>query len=339
MTDAESARLAAWLCATLPADSVALSGWRRLSGGAIQQNFAVDAVVAGGTWAGSHAWVLRTDSAAVLEVSRPRAEEFALLQAAQQAGVAVPTPLLLCEDREVLGRPFFLMQRITGVAAGHLVVRSETLGGGRAALAAELGRQLARVHRIRPPCQALGFLGPPPASPAASAIGLLRGLLDRQAMPRPMLEWGLRHLERQMPAAAEPVLCHNDFRTGNVMVDAAGVVGVLDWEFAAWGDAHQDIGWLCARCWRFGSDAQPVGGIGPWAPFRDAYEEGADRRIDPAQVAWWQLLATLRWAVIAIGQAERHISGTERSLELALTGHIAAELELEVMRMTSPADA
>eukprot|EP01035_Chromulina_nebulosa_P049233 gene49233-66860_t len=40
------------------------------------------------------------------------------------------------------------------------------------------------------------------------------------------------------------------------MVNATGLTGILDWEFAAWGDPHEDIGWLCARCWRFGGPGE-----------------------------------------------------------------------------------
>ncbi|HEY2134084.1 MAG TPA: phosphotransferase family protein [Acetobacteraceae bacterium] len=334
MDEAAISRIAAWLCCVLAARAVRLSDWCRLTGGAIQQNWAVSVAVEGGDWAGEHAWVLRRDSAGKLDVSRPRAEEFALLKAAAQAGVTVPRPLFLCADDSVIGGPFFLMARIEGVTQAHRIVRSETLGGGRTPLAAALGRELARLHSIRPPRDDLAFLGGVPTAPAADrAIASLRAALDRQPTARPILEWGLRHLERRAPPPGDVVLCHNDFRTGNFMVDEAGISGVLDWEFAACGDPHEDIGWLCAPCWRFGNDAMTVGGIGPFAPFAAAYEAEAGRRIDPAQVAWWALLATIRWAVIATSQAQRHLSGAEASLELALTGHVVPELELDVMRM------
>ena len=47
-------------------------------------------------------------------------------------------------------------------------------------------------------------------------------------------------------------------------------------------------------------------------------------------------MAHIRWAVIALQQGERHLTGGEPSLELALTGRRAAELEYEVLRMTAP---
>jgi hypothetical protein len=48
-------------------------------------------------------------------------------------------------------------------------------------------------------------------------------------------------------------------------------------------------------------------------------------------------MAHIRWAVIAADQAQRHLSGEDRSLELALTGHIVPELEWEILRMTGVA--
>ena len=48
--------------------------------------------------------------------------------------------------------------------------------------------------------------------------------------------------------------------------------------------------------------------------------------------------AKLGWAVIALQQAQRHIAGGERSLELALTGRIVHELEYEVLQLITRAD-
>jgi len=297
-----------------------------LSGGAIQQNWALDV-------SGGRAWVLRTDNAATLAVSHGRAQEYALLRAAFAAGVTVPEPLFLCEDAAVTGAPFFVMRRVAGTAAAHRVVKSETLGGGREACVRALGQELARIHSITPPRADLPFLGTPPDDPCRAFVADQRAALDRQRQPRPVLEWGLRHLERTAPPPVPPVLVHNDFRTGNVMLDETGVTAVLDWEFSVWSDPHADLGWLCAKGWRFGATAREAGGIGAREAFYAGYEAESGTRVDPARMPWWELMATIRWAVIAADQAARHLSGQERSLELALTGHIVPELELDVLAM------
>jgi aminoglycoside phosphotransferase (APT) family kinase protein len=109
---------------------------------------------------------------------------------------------------------------------------------------------------------------------------------------------------------------------------------VLDWEFAGWGDPREDIGWLFARCWRFGRADRVAGGVGPAAAFLEAYNAASGARVVEADTTYWQVLAHVRWAVIALQQAERHRSGAQSSLELALTAHIVPELEWEILQLT-----
>lgn len=129
---------------------------------------------------------------------------------------------------------------------------------------------------------------------------------------------------------------HGDFRTGNYLVDDAGLAAILDWEFAGWGDPMADLGWFCAACWRFGRAELEAGGIAPRAALYRGYKSGGGR-VDHAAVRYWETVAHLRWAIIALEQGERHHSGRERSLELALTGRIVPELELTIVRELGPA--
>lgn len=317
----DSARLAAWL-----GPDIRITGMARLSGGAIQQNWALDVERHGAP----QAWVLRTDNAATLPESLTRAQEFALLHAAHAAGVTVAEPLLLCEDAGIIGAPFFIMRRVAGEASGHAHARRAAAAGGDMALAAAHGRELARIHRMTPP----DFLGTAPADPMACFIAEMRARIDALGRPRPQLEWALRFLETHPPPSRAPVLCHRDFRSGNIMIEQGRITAVLDWEFAGWGDPQEDLGWFSARCWRFGQDALEAGGIGPLDAFLDGYAAAAGWRPEAHALRCWQLAATIRWAVIAAGQAARHVSGRETSLELALTGHMVPELEHEALEMT-----
>ncbi len=322
----DEGRLSAWLSDAAGAP-VAILSHHRLSGGAIQQNVFLG-VTRGGV---AEEWVLRTDNTATLAVSLGRGAEFALLRAAHAAGVTVPEPLFGCEDRGVIGAPFFVMRRVAGSATGHAAAKRAAAMGGDAALAGDHGRQLARIHSIRPPRADLAFLGAPPADATTAFITRMRGRLDDAGTPRPPLEYGLRAMELHAPPPLPPVLCHNDFRTGNTMQQEGHITAVLDWEFAAWGDPHEDLGWFTARCWRFGQYHLEAGGIGPLDAFLAGYAAEAGWQPDPARVRFWQLGATIRWAVIAADQAARHLSGRETSLELALTGHMVPELEWDVL--------
>lgn len=170
----------------------------------------------------------------------------------------------------------------------------------------------------------------PPANPALARITEYRGLLDQLAQPQPTLEWALRWLEQNAPQDSRVSLVHGDFRTGNYMVDGDKLSGILDWEFATWGAPDEDIGWFCARCWRFGAFAAEAGGIGSLDDFLRGYEQ-AGSRVNRSTLTYWRIMATLRWAVIALLQAERHLSGEQPSLELALTGRMLPEIELDLL--------
>jgi aminoglycoside phosphotransferase (APT) family kinase protein len=330
--------LARWLIGALGARSVQVTGFERLAGGAIQENWALDATVSGGAHAGRLELVLRTDAPSRVAVSHTRAHEFALLRAAHRAGVTVPDPIALETADIVLGKPFYVMRRIAGTALGHVLVRDDRWQGDRSVLAERLGRELARIHAIRPGPDAcdLAFLEVPGTAPALVTIGALRDWLDGYRCARPALEWALRWLERKAPPLGRVSLVHRDFRTGNYMVDAQGLTGILDWEFAGWGDPDEDIGWFCAKCWRFGAVAREAGGIGARADFYRGYEAESGRAVDPAAIAYWEVMAHARWAVVALQQGERHVSGEEPSLPLALTGRRIAELEYELLESTRP---
>ncbi len=304
---------------------------RLLSGGAVQENYALDIEVEGGSDPGRHPLVLRTDAPSRVETSLSRSEEFAVLKTAHAAGVTVPEPLWLCEDPSVIGRAFFVMRRIQGVAAGHKLVRDPGLETAREALVERLGEELAKIHAIRPGAQGLEFLPDCGYAPALNRVNLYRRYLDALSSPQPALEWCLNWLERNQPENADVVLCHSDYRTGNYLVDGGKLTAILDWEFTAWSDYHEDIGWFCARCWRFGRHDREAGGMGSRESFYRGYERRSGAIIDPGAVAYWEVMAAVRWAVIALQQAERHLSGEQESLELALTGRLVPEMEMDAL--------
>jgi aminoglycoside phosphotransferase (APT) family kinase protein len=330
--DAPPPALAGWLIGTLGAGQVQVLNWRKLSGGAIQENWAFDAKVRGGAYAGEIACVLRTDAPTGVAVSHGRPEEFAILKAAHAAGVKVPEPLGLCADAGVLGKPFYVMRRLEGTALGHILVNDSKWQGDRAALAHDLGAELAKLHAISPPRADLPFLKLPETSPALAAIGEYRAWLDSYRDPRPALELALRWLERHAPTKGAIALCHRDYRTGNYMADTHGLTGILDWEFAGWSDPLEDLGWFCAKCWRFGRWDREAGGVGARTDFLAGYGHA----VDADALRYWEIMAHARWAVIALQQGERFVGGGEMSLDLALTGRRIAELEFELLTMIAP---
>lgn len=307
-------------------------GFDKLSGGAIQDNFGLTLELDGGNRSGQQDFVIRQDAPSGVAESLSRPEEFRVLQAAFKAGVTAPEPLWLCQDTEVSGQVFYVMTRAAGTASPRKLVKAGFTQAQRRTIVRRFGAELARLHRVRPPQQSLEFLALPDAgNPALSRVALYRRYLEEVGEPHPVLEWALNWLEDHAPEPGPTVLCHCDFRTGNYMMDGDELTAVLDWEFAAWSDPCEDLGWLCSRSWRFGADDREVGGIGDKKDLLDGYREEIGTDPDPAKVSYWEVMALVRWAMIALQQARRHISGEQRSLELALTGRMVAQMELDLL--------
>lgn len=327
--DDANQKLERFIAARSGADDARINRNDLLVGGAIQENRALDVEIVGGESSGFHELVLRTEALSSVPETRSLGQQFAMLSAAHQAGVTVPEPLWYCDDVTVTGRPFYVMRRISGEALGSRIVRNAP----HDALAQRLGRELAIIHTIMPPREDLAFLDLPEISPAHDSIAKYRAYLDGEPEPHPALEWGLRWLELNAPAPDEIVLAHHDFRTGNYMVDGGELTGILDWEFAGWSDLHEDLAWFCAKCWRFGS-SYDAGGIANRKIFFDAYTAQSGRKIDRDIIPYWEVMAHVRWAIVALHQCARHRSGEEPSLDMALIGRRLAELEYEILILT-----
>jgi hypothetical protein len=141
-----------------------------------------------------------------------------------------------------------------------------------------------------------------------------------------------RWLDDNRPALSAPVVVHGDFRNGNLIIGPDGIRAVLDWELAHFGDRLEDLGWLCAKAWRFGSPL-PVGGFGTVDQLVAGYEEAGGDAVDRTALHWWEVLGTLRWGVICIVQTVTHLSGMVRSVELAAIGRRGCEVEWDLLEL------
>ncbi|WP_282608325.1 phosphotransferase family protein [Pelagibius sp. Alg239-R121] len=335
--------MTAFIAQRLGRSDIRLLSCERLEGGAVQENWRLVVAIGDRDAGQTERYVLRTDAKTALPDSRPKSEEFNIQSLAWAAGVLVPEPLWICESEAVIGAPFFLTREVAGCARGHAIMALNREKDGNPDLVCQLGQQLAKIHNIKHLPPELVTLREPLGSPAENAVRHWRQQLDDLPGRWPILEWSLRWCEKHL--AAEPdeeCLLHGDFRTGNYMVEAeAGgtgrLTGILDWEFASWGDPMSDIGWFCATCWRFDRPDLEAGGIGSRKVFYQAYQDASGAKVDPQAVRFWEVLAHIRWAVIAVQQGSRFFEGREDSLDLALTGRRRpAQIQALLLKMTAP---
>ena len=74
-----------------------------------------------------------------------------------------------------------------------------------------------------------------------------------------------------------------------------------------------------------------AGGLGSIADFITDYEQAGGESVDRAALHWWMVLGTLRWGMICRYQAQRHLSGQTRSVELAAIGRRVCETEWDIL--------
>jgi aminoglycoside phosphotransferase (APT) family kinase protein len=239
-----------------------------------------------------------------------------VIEAAVEAGVRAPRPVAYLG--ELGGREAFAMELVEGETIGRRIVRDPP-----PRLETELAEELAKIHAIPP--ERLPFLR------SGDVLARFERELDSVGEPHPALEYGLWWLREHRPAPLPDVVSHGDFRIGNIVVSDRGLECVLDWEFAHLSDPREDIAWPIVRAWRFGVDERPLAGIGDVAPYLERYAELTGCEIAEADLEWWEVLGNVKWGIGCLTQCRRHLTWRDRSVEYAVLGRMAAEMEYELL--------
>jgi aminoglycoside phosphotransferase (APT) family kinase protein len=298
---------------------VRVEGLTQLSGGAHKQTWSFDAVGPDGT---RTELVLRRDPPGRPSEPGVAQREAAAIACAHAAGLPVPE-LLVSTDERGIGPAAMVMRRVSGETIARKILRDDEYASSRGLLVGQLAGFAAGLHALDAP----DFCPDPLAE--------LRALLDGFGRPSAVFELALDWLTAHQPPAREPVLVHGDFRLGNLVVGPDGLRAVLDWELTHAGNPAEDLGWLCVKAWRFGA-ALPVAGVGTREELLAAYRAAGGAGIGLDELRWWEIYGTLRWGVICLSQADAHLSGAHRSVELAAIGRRVCEQEWDLLLMLDP---
>lgn len=309
-------------------DDVVVANLRLLTGGASRMTYAFEAV----TETQRRPLILR---AAPLEGSEHFAGmelEAAAQAAAAESGAPVPHIVVASDSAAALGNPFLICDEIAGETIVRRIQRhldDPHSEGARARLLAQCGQALAAIHRARTDAAGLA---------EQDSLADCRQRIDDMGDTTATFEWAFRWLQAHRPAATPPRLVHGDFRMGNLIVDGGTLAAVLDWELVHIGDIHEDLAWFCIRAWRFGAPADSAaGGLGSIDDLVGAYERAGGAAVDRAALHWWMVLGTLRWGMICRYQAQRHLTGQTRSVELAAIGRRVCETEWDLLDLLEEA--
>lgn len=294
----------------------------RLTGGASRETWSFTQV----TEHESRPLILRRDPPGRPGAPGSMRLEAAVISAAHQAGLAVPE-VLLVDDGDVLGTAGLIMEHVPGETRPRRILGDDRFSEARLVLTKQVAEFFAGLHAIDPNTVS-GLAQPDPLEDFQAAYDLV-------GQRRPIFDWAFAWLRQNKPPTNPGAIVHGDFRTGNLLVDETGLRAAIDWELVHIGDPLEDLSWLCVKAWRFREPA-PVGGFGQLTELFEAYEEAGGQRIDPQAFNWWLVLNTLKWGVMCLTQAQAHLAGLVRSVELAAIGRRAAEQEWDLCELLAP---
>lgn len=328
-------RLEAFVAAQADAEpgQVRVSGLRRLAGGASRELWSLDLAIERPEGPERYELVLRRDPPGRSESDRGL--EFRVLRAAGAAGVPVPRVHWASNDPELLGSPFFLMDRLAGETLPRRLLRDEAYATARERLTGQLGAALAAIHAIDVEQPGLAGLAESPSGGGSARAEIERtafGLRELAVEPHPVLDLAERWLLERAPEPRRRALVHGDYRVGNVLFGPEGLRAVLDWELCHVGDPVEDLGWLCVKAWRFGNDDQPVGGLGRREELVAAYQAAGGASVDLEALRFWEACGNFKLALVFVTQSRAFLDGLD-SVELASLGRRTAEAERELLEL------
>ncbi|MDO3700397.1 phosphotransferase family protein [Micromonospora sp. C28SCA-DRY-2] len=257
----------------------------------------------------------------VLATAHDMGREFRVISALAPTDVPVPAALLHCPDPDVIGAPFYLMERVPGEVFRTRAQTDPLTSDQRRELAMAMMDTLAALHAVEPASVGLADFGRPDGY-LARQVRRWAGQLERsRSRPLPGIEELRDLLAATAPEGANAGrIVHGDYRLDNLLatVDPVAVRAVLDWEMATLGDPLADLGLLLTYWDVLGGSETAAGnpvadGLGPRAGFPtgdELIERYAGRGdVDVGPLHWHVALGCFKLAVICEGIHYRHTLG------------------------------
>jgi len=216
------------------------------------------------TWGDRELVVRRPPPGETAETAHDVLREYRVMDAIQGTSVQVPRTVLACEDHDVLGCDFYVMERAEGDVIREEEPERFATPERRRRISEEMVDRLAEIHCVDTDAVGLGDFGHPD--------GYIERQVDRW---HDQFDWAFEVTaeERAVPEIAEigdwlddnvpeshpHTLVHGDYKLDNVMFgpgEDPDIVGIFDWELSTRGDPRFDLAWLLVY-WRDATDPEP----------------------------------------------------------------------------------
>ncbi len=206
-------------------------------------------------------WVVRRQPFGhVMPSAHDMAREHRVISGVYAGGFAVPQPIALCEDPDIIGSVFHTMSFVPGLVMGSAAETAHLTPQQARDLSFEVVSTLARLHAIDANEVGLGELGRPDGFLVRQAARWRSQWELSQTRDQPLaVELADRLAARvdQLPAGMPWSIVHGDYRLDNTIVDpeTMRIRAVVDWEMSTLGDPLSDLALLLVY-WTRSTDRQ-----------------------------------------------------------------------------------
>ena len=224
----------------------------KFAGGQSNPTYRIDAA--------SGAYVLRRKPfGPILPSAHAVEREHRLIAALHPTGFPVPRPYALCEDAEVIGAPFYVMDMVEGRTFWNGAL-PELAPGERRPVYEAMIRTLGRLHMIEPDAVGLGNYGPAGNYFERQVRRWTKQYRAAETERIKEAERLIEFLGRTVPEQSRVSIIHGDYRIDNLIYapDAPRVRAVLDWELSTLGDPLADFTYLAMQ-WEMPAEAGSAG--------------------------------------------------------------------------------
>jgi len=229
-------------------------------------------------------------------------------------------------DPSVLGRPFYVMERLHGIVPVQWRGQDPTVFPSEEARR-EIGLQFvdiqARIHGVGWEAAGLDLPGATWRDPVASA----RAWVDHWAgyyegsvlVELPLMRYAAAWLRANVACSGTLTLCHGDYRIGNFMVAEGAVNGIFDWELAHVSDPVEDIAYSGLPLFRGRNPL--LSQLLARDEYFARYEERTGLHVDPDVFHFWTVLGLVKAAASHLRGSRAFEEGRIGDLRLAAMGH------------------
>lgn len=232
--------------------------------------------------------------------------QYEALRSVHGTGIPVPKVHWLEMDRNPLGRPFFVMDKVEGETLLGAWTRSPDQRGQ---LMEDYVSILATLHALDWRSLELSSLNVPEheCHHAEKEIARWEWVIeDTQFGPQPVVAELVSWLRRNIPTAERTTLCHGDYHSRNFLARDGRIVAVLDWEMVDIGDPISDLAWHCMFMRILRENA-----FWPEDEFIRSYEEKAGVQVNRDSLFFWEILSFVKLTAIGLAGLRTGIDSSD----------------------------